>query len=59
MRELALEEVQATSGGRGLTAIEGAGFILGLTAMALGSPIVLGIGFGAATGLLIAHVMAY
>jgi hypothetical protein len=58
VRELTFEEVQKPGGG--ITAVEGAGLILGLTAMALASPIVLGVGvgFGAAAGLLIADALA-
>ena len=56
MRELTIDEVQTPAGG--ITALEGVGLILGLTAMAVASPVILGIGFGAAGGLLIAHVLA-
>jgi hypothetical protein len=56
MQELTIEEVEAVSGG--LTAMEGAGLILGVASFAAASPIVLGVAFGAAGGLFIAHIMS-
>jgi hypothetical protein len=56
MQEMTVHEIESVSGG--LTAVEGAGLILGLTMGALASPVVVGVGFGAGFGLLIAHVLA-
>lgn len=58
IQELSAQELDAVSGARGISAVEGAGLILGLTTFALASPIVVGVGLGAAGGLLIAHLLA-
>ncbi len=57
MQEMTAQEVDSVSGG--ITAMEGVSAILGLTAMAMGSPVVVGVGLGAAFGLLIAHSFAF
>jgi hypothetical protein len=41
----------------GLTPPEAAGLILGVTSLAVSSPIVVGVGLGAAGGLLIAYAL--
>jgi hypothetical protein len=50
MQEMTTGEIDSVSGG--LTAVEGAGLILGLTSLAVASPVVVGV------GLLIAHSFA-
>ena len=56
MQELTMNEVNQVAGGRQMSGPEAAGLILGLAAF--GGPIVIGIGLGAAGGLLAAWVFA-
>jgi hypothetical protein len=58
IEEMTLDEIDLASGGRGISAVEGAGLIFALGGFALGSPIVVGVALGAGCGLLFAHMMA-
>lgn len=55
MQVLTVEQVEVVSGG--MDAYTGAGFILGLAGFAA-TPVVLGVAFGAAGGLIVAKYLA-